>query len=148
MENARALEALLKTIADNVKELDALKTNTKSIVEHGEALETNYPVEKNRLILNYITTSKRVKENVRAFGEGFTDALSPSFFLWVDDDDYRNPKAMKGSSLGEIWEQVGEHIDAATSTVVAWKQTSGGTVKIVRKRSFFLQLGSERLNLS
>jgi hypothetical protein len=62
--------------------------------------------------------------------EGFATVLSPSFFLWADIED--NLPVRKYSSLLDIWDAVGEHIDDATDVVISSKD--GGKFRRIKQR--------------
>lgn len=73
------------------------------------------------VIARYIRGREVFGRNARAFCDGLAAGLSPSFYLWLDDDDEEIVNSIRPSSLYEIWDKVGQHIDDATTVVVASK---------------------------
>jgi hypothetical protein len=136
MENAKTLreqvKALVatkvdtKTLADQETTWKALRDYTETLNESARELDATKADSKKTLsdyvrVLENVRTLGAMGRNARAFGEGFTSVLSPSFYLWLENDDYEKSYSPKHSSLREIWEQVGQHLDDAASIVVTSK---------------------------
>ena len=132
MENGKTLREQLNALAaakldtkmptDEVTAWKALHDYTKTPGEPAKALEAPKPGT-GKTISDYARAWARVRRlgavgrNAKAFGEGFTSALSPSFYLWLESGDYERSYSIKHSSLREIWEQVGQHINEASFVV-------------------------------
>lgn len=125
-EQVKALAAKADVKMQAGQAWEALDQHTKTINEQARGLGAAQSENENAAslyarALGGYRALLSVDRKARAFGDGFCGALSPSFYLRLDNDDYERQHSIKHSSLREIWEQVGQHIDDAASVAVASK---------------------------